>query len=74
MATEESMSDSLSRNVTLLAQAIDPTSTHGPETEKIAAYAIQTRQLGEKLAVLVISGNREAMCEAASELLKHLQS
>ena len=35
--------DALSRTVTTLCQAIDPTSLHGPETEKIAAHARATR-------------------------------
>ena len=44
MTTEEqNMMDSLSRNVTALCEAIDPTHTHGPETEKIVAHAKATR-------------------------------
>ena|ERR1051325_1114706 len=40
---EQEMMDSLSRNVTALCEAIDPTFTHGPETEKIVAWEKEIR-------------------------------
>lgn len=41
---QQDMMDSLSRNVTALCTAIDPTHSHGPETEKIVAFQNEVRK------------------------------
>lgn len=66
------MLDALSKSVTALALAIDPTATHGPETGKIVAYANTTRRLAEELASGVFVGNRTFQVNKARELLDHL--
>lgn len=40
---EQTMMDALSRSVTALCEAIDPTSEHGPETDKIIAWETEIR-------------------------------
>ena len=54
------MLDSLSRNVTALALAIDPQATHGPETEKLVKYESEIR---EKLFGLLCGLYDDAICQ-----------
>ena len=61
----------LSKTVTALALAIDPSSTHGPETEKIAGYAETTRRLALELATASFS-NPHYTTNKAREIRKHL--
>lgn len=41
-----------SRTITKLCEAIDPTHSHGPETDKICAYAILCREFTERSVIL----------------------
>ncbi|MHB8520695.1 MAG: hypothetical protein ACYDH9_08045 [Limisphaerales bacterium] len=64
--------DALSRTVTTLCQAIDPESSHGPETEKIADYATTTRKLAAELMHAVCGQNRTYQLNKAREVREHL--
>jgi hypothetical protein len=59
-SSEQQMLDALSKSVTVLALAIDPTALHGPETEKIVAYENEIR---EKLFGLLCSLYDDAICQ-----------
>lgn len=43
------MLDGLSKSVTTLALAIDPTATHGPESGKLADFLYQDRQAASEI-------------------------
>jgi hypothetical protein len=73
MTTQEQQTmDVLSRTVSALCEGIDPSFTHGPETEKLVLYAKKTRKLAEELAIAAQGNNRTYQLNKARELLEHL--
>lgn len=64
--------DALSNNVAALAQAIDPTSTHGPETKKLIEYQAEVRKwtlvLLESTNIHDSHGQSSAQIKAARKL------
>ncbi|GEM_PF-4744950 len=51
--THDSMIESLSKNITVLCEAIDPKATHGPEAVKIAAHAKAIREVATHLCNVI---------------------
>jgi hypothetical protein len=52
LPTLQEIVDEQSRTITKLCEAIDPTHSHGPETDKICAYARQCREFTESSVLL----------------------
>lgn len=61
--TLQEIVDEQSRTITKLCEAIDPTFSHGPETDKICAYARQCREFFENNVLLKRIENLERMAE-----------
>lgn len=63
--------DQQSKTITQLCEAIDPEFKHGPETEKLASYAVQTRKLALDIAISGF-GNLNYTTNKAREIRAHL--
>lgn len=62
---QQEMMDALSNNVTALAQAIDPTGTHGPETQKLVEYQAEVRKW--TLTLVQTTDIHETECQSAAQ-------